>query len=464
MQTLFAKARDISAENNSTNEIAIAEYEALLSEVRQYVLTNHAADLDAIVGSDEAKPALKDHISEFIRQSKRSIPGITEEELKIRIYDDMVGLPTWLKDLINDPEVEEIDANAWDDIDVIWSRKGMLKNDEHFRNAKESVDVAKKLTVRGRHVIDESKPIADSYFAKGMRISVLISPVIDDDIGVAFSIRKQIKSNISKENLIEWGTGTEEELDFIGACARFGVPIIFSGKTGSGKTADVQYAVSCIKENKRVYIIEETRELNFIKKVNGKTVTSAVHTRTRQSDEPSREISENDLLRKALRFTPDYIIPAEMRGEEAYTALKSAMTGHCVISSLHAENARDTYYRLFCLCRENDEAGSFSDDMLYKMIVKAFPIVVFKHKLEDNTRKIIEIIEATGYDTDTHEVVCNTLYGFEIDKNDVKDNGEITIYGHHYKGHRVSEEIIRKFRYNGAPESVISKFRKEKGE
>ena len=72
MQTLFAKARDISAENNSANEIAIAEYEALLSEVRQYVLTNHAADLDAIVGSDEELEEMYRRIkAELIKELKK---------------------------------------------------------------------------------------------------------------------------------------------------------------------------------------------------------------------------------------------------------------------------------------------------------------------------------------------------------------------------------------------------------
>lgn len=455
LEKVIAAGKSTTAANKTTEE-----YEEILEALRGYILENHAADVDAMVEDESAKVALKDHIASYLMQNKTHISGIDDDELRTLLYDDMVGLPTWLKNLINNQEVEEIDVNAWNDVDVIWSRGGMKKHDEHFRNPREAIDVAKKLTARGNHIIDEGRPIADSYFLKGMRISALISPVVDEDIGVAFSIRKQIKTNITEQQLLDWGTGTKEELDFIRHLAKYAVPIIFSGETGSGKTADIQFAVSQIPDGKRVYVIEETRELNFIRTDDkGNITTSVIHTRTRQSDELQRAINENDLLRKALRFTPKYIVPAEMRGEEAYTATKAAMTGHCVISSLHAENARDTYYRIFCLCRENPEAQSFNDDMLYKMIVKAFPIVVFKHKLEDNSRKIMEIVEAVGYDAINHEAICNTLFSYKIEENRRDENGRLIIKGSHKVGCGVSQAIVDKFLLNGATPDEIVKYR-----
>ena len=57
-------------------------------------------------------------------------------------------------------------------------------------------------------------------------------------------------------------------------------------------------------------------------------------------------ITMDDLLKEALRFHPYAIIPAEMCGSEAMTAVEAGRTGH-VISTLHANSAVDAYNRTF---------------------------------------------------------------------------------------------------------------------
>ena len=171
-------------------------------------------------------------------------------------------------------------------------------------------------------------------------------------------------------------------------------------------------------------------------------------------------ITENDLLKEALRFTPRYIIPAEMRGMEAYTALKAAQTGHAVITSIHAENAKNAYYRVLCLCRENQEAQTFTDTMLYRMIAEAFPVVIFQHQLADGSRKIIEIVEAAGFEKE--EIIFKTLYSYEIIENVYdKNNGLKEIKGRHVTGSPASSRIIEKMRFGGASNKVLARYTKE---
>jgi pilus assembly protein CpaF len=337
----------------------------------------------------------------------------------------------------------------------------MSKSPEHFTSEQEAVDIIKKMTRQGRHVIDMGKPMADSYYTRGTRISALVSPVLDDDVGVACSIRKQTKQNVTREKYLQWGTATERELDFITDCTNYGIPIIFAGATGTGKTTDIQFAASTIPLGKRIFVIEETRELNLVRyDLEGNIISSVIHTKTRQSDNKDMVITENDLLKEALRFTPKYIIPAEMRGMEAYTALKAAQTGHTVITSIHAESAKNAYYRVLCLCRENPEAQTFTDAMLYRMIAEAFPLVVFKHQLADGSRKIIEIVEAAGFEKE--EIIFKTLFSYEIvenvyDKNDVLKE----IKGRHVLGSPVSSRIIEKMRFGGASNKVLARYIKE---
>jgi pilus assembly protein CpaF len=457
------KLNDVGS-SGSDKLIGQVEYAKILEDIREWVICNHKEDLNAIIDDETAKEALHSHIFEYLTKNVKLPDDEDITLLEDRIFQNMAGITKFLRDLLADPDVEDVGINAWNDIDVIYTSKGLVKSKEHFSSPEEALDIVKKMTRQGKHVIDGGKPIVDSYYRKGVRISALVQPVVDEDVGVVCSIRKQTQSQITRDQLLAYGTATLEELEFIEDCVRYGVSIVFAGATGSGKTTSIQWAASTIpdtedtRKNKRIYVIEETRELNLVRTdESGKTKNSVIHTQTRQSDDPNLEITENDLLRKALRHTPKYIIPAEMRGEEAYTALKSAQTGHTVITSLHAENARDTYYRIICLCRENSEARSFSDEMLYRMISRAFPIIVFQHQLADGSRKIMEIIEAVGFEKD--EIICNTLFSYGIQENIYDQNGAlIEIKGKNIKGKPISSKLLDKFKYNGASESVLERY------
>jgi pilus assembly protein CpaF len=441
------------------------KYAQILEDTREWVIRHHREDLNAIIDDETAKEALHSHIFEYLINNVELPDDEDISLLEDRIFQNMAGITKFLRDLLSDPDVEDVGINAWNDIDVIYTSKGLVKSKEHFSSPEEALDIVKKMTRQGKHVVDGGKPIVDSYYKKGVRISALVPPVVDEDVGVVCSIRKQTQSNITRDQLLACGTATLEELEFIEDCVKYGVSLVFAGATGSGKTTSIQWAASTIpdteysRKNKRVYVIEETRELNLVRTdESGKTKNSVIHTQTRQSDDPNLEITENDLLRKALRHTPAYIIPAEMRGEEAYTALKSAQTGHTIITSLHAENARDTYYRMVCLCRENVEARTFSDKMLYRMIASAFPIIVFQHQLADGSRKIMEIIEAVGFEKE--EIICNTLFSYEIMENVYDKNGTlIEIKGKNVKGKTISSKIEDKFRDNGAPDAVLKRYK-----
>jgi pilus assembly protein CpaF len=432
------------------------KYAQILEDTREWVMNHHTEDLNAMIDDENAKEALHSHIFEFLINNVELPDDEDISLLEDRIFQNMAGICKFLRDLLADPDVEDVDINRWNDIDVIYTSKGLVKSKEHFSSSEEALDIIKKMTRQGKHVIDAGTPIVDSYYKKGVRISALVPPVVDEDVGVVCSIRKQTQSNITRDQLLACGTATLEELKFIEDCARYGVSLVFAGATGSGKTTNIQFAASAIPDNKRIFVIEETRELNLVKRENtGRIINSVIHTQTRQSDDPALEITENDLSRKALRFTPKVIIPAEIRGEEAYTVLKDAMTGHMILTSLHAENARDAYYRLLCLCRENIEARTFSDQMLCRMIASAFPIIVFQHQLANGSRKIMEIVEAVGFEKE--EIICNTLFSYEIMENVYDENGTLVeITGKNVKGKPVSKKILDKFRHNGAPETVLN--------
>lgn len=173
-------------------------------------------------------------------------------------------------------------------------------------------------------------------------------------------------------------------------------PSALPEKTGSGKTTDISFLLNAADRSKRIYTIEETRELDlFSEDENGFAQNRVIHTCTRPSDMDNADIDMNDLLRKALRFSPDIIAVAEMRGAEAMVAQEAARTGHTVVTSLHANSARKAYNRILSMCQMSGTA--INTNILLGFVVEAFPIMVFKRQFADGIRRIMEIHEAKRY-------------------------------------------------------------------
>ena len=63
------------------------------------------------------------------------------------------------------------------------------------------------------------------------------------------------------------------------------------------------------------------------------------HTLSRPSDNPAYDITQEDLVVASLRFNPDIVVVGEMRDTEAYSAVEASLTGHTVVSTIHASAA-----------------------------------------------------------------------------------------------------------------------------
>ena len=294
----------------------------------------------------------------------------------------------------------------------------------------------------GGLVLDGTNPVVDSYIIEGIRISAMIPPVTDRRSGAVFSIRRQRMAKVSKQQLVEWRTATPEMLDFLSLCVNHGVSVGFAGKTGSGKTTDISYLLGTADQNKRIYTIEETRELDlFSEDAQGNAQNRVIHTCIRPSDLPDADVDMNDLLRKAMRFSPDIIAVAEMRGAEAMTAQEAARTGHVVVTSLHANSARKAYGRILSMCQMS--GTHISTDILMGFVAEAFPVMVFTKQMPDGTRRFMEIVEATGVRGGA--VQARTLFRFE--------NGQFVQMG------GISDSLVMTLLENGAPVASVDRFK-----
>ena len=417
-------------------------YEAILEQVRADISKDHAETLARSVTEKSASEAVKRLIGEYVTAHQLRVGGMSAQALADRLYGDMAGFG-FLDKYISDPDIEEIDGNSWRDIEIV-TRSGWHKVPEHFLSPQHAEDTLRKMVRLGGLVLDGTNPIVDSYITQGIRISAMIPPITDRRSGAVFSIRRQRMAKITKQQLVEWQTATPEMLDFLSLCINYGVSIGLAGKTGSGKTTDIAYLLGAADKNKRIYTIEETRELDlFSTDDQGNAQNRIIHTCIRPSDMKSADVDMNDLLRKAMRFSPDIIAVAEMRGAEAMTAQEAARTGHVVVTSLHANSARKAYGRILSMCQMS--STNISTNILMGFVAEAFPVMVFKRQFPDGTRRIMEIVEATGVRDGV--VQAHTLYRFEAETGKFLQVGGI------------SDSLVDTLLENGANAAAVAQFR-----
>lgn len=428
------------------------DYGEILDKLQRLIAKHHSAELAEVLYSKEAEGRLKDLIMRYLNQEQMVAKDLRNiSELVDAVYYDMAGMGL-LSPYLQDADTEEINIDGSGGVWVLYRDKKIRLN-ETFSNAEACANIVRKMSRFGNVILDGSKPLGDSFIARGIRMSGAIVPCVDPDAGAIASVRKQKPLLITRENLIEWDTATAEELDFLTLCVNNGVSVALAGATGSGKTADMGYILSCVSPEKRIVTIEDTRELSLARyDGNGVMINDIVHLLTKEEPNP---VTMLDLLKLSLRLHPDILVPAEMRGKEALTVQEAGRTGHTVVSTLHANSARTAYDRILTMCLE---AGtSLSEERLLKNIVEAFPVMVFKRQLPDKSRKYMEVFEATG--VQNGEVTGNILYQYVVDHYERDSEGRITkVIGNHRRMGNISPALIERLLIGGVPEKEIRRF------
>ena len=432
-------------------------YHKHLNRLRNWLSAEYASELSRTIGDETAKERVKSLIRLYTHNNSLSVENESYELLIDKFYDDLAGF-AFINKYLFDENVEEVNGNSWNDIEVVYADK-WYKIDEAFSSPQHAADIVKKMMRVGGVTLDEKKPIGDSYISTGVRVSAMIPPIIDSSIGAVFSLRKQKSRVFSMSELTATQTCTEEEFKFLKICLNHGVSVGIAGATSSGKTTDIISLLSAVDNDKRIYVIEDTRETFITRRnPNGKVENRVVYTKTRPNLHQERNISAADLLRAAMRYHPDIIVPAEMRDEVAMVAVEAGRTGHTILAGLHANNAVEAYDRILTMCLMS--GTRLSEGLLMRLIMSAFPIMVFKAQLPDKTRKVMQIYEALRFDPVNNTLVGNILFQYVIegrklcqDKTKIKE-----MLGYHKQVSKISKRLANRLMANGCEINLIKEY------
>ena len=455
----YKKNKELGTENRTHSlffapETEKKDFQTVLKEVQEYISSNYSV-LITDQGLEDAKEQMKRYISKYVMDERIAVKGMEGQELVDALYTEMAEYG-FLTKYIFGKGIEEIDINSWKDIEVQYSDGRNEKLKEHFDSPEHAINVIRRMLHVSGMVLDNASPAVLGHLSKNIRIAVLKTPLVDEDVGIAASIRIVNPQSMKKEDFVRSGTATDEMLDFLSNLIRYGISVCVAGATSSGKTTVLGWLLTTIPNNKRIYTIENgSRELDLIRHDEGRVVNSVIHTITRDSENEKQRVDQIMLLDMALRFNPDIAVVGEMRGAEANAAQEAARTGIAVLTTIHANSCEATYRRMVSLCKR---AVDMSDDTLMGYVTEAYPIVVFCKQLENKQRKMMEIMECEILPDGSRNY--RALYQYIITENRMDEHGEFIIDGTHKQECTISESLSKRLLENGMPIEMINRMKR----
>ena len=285
-----------------------------ISEAEASIVSRRRGRIWELVGLDDKRIVVSD---------------VQRERLRYIVIRDLIRNGP-LETLLSDEMLEDIHSVGLKHIHMDHKVFGMVTSNIRFREREILARYLRAMSERIGRPVSDNKPIIDGALLDGSRINIIFS----DDVsmlGPSFTIRKFAEETISVIQLIKWGTMSAQQAAYIWICLEYGMSVLVSGETASGKTTTLNAILPFIDHNVKIYSAEDTPEVKVRHKIWQRLVT-------RDSKNEDSRVEMFDLLKAALRSRPRYIIIGEIRGVEGATAFQAMQTGHPVIATFHASS------------------------------------------------------------------------------------------------------------------------------
>jgi pilus assembly protein CpaF len=350
----------------------------------------------------------QDQVSEDVVQATRMVLeeekvllSLDERERLIReIQHEVFGLGP-LEPLLQDPSVNDVLVNRHDDVWV--ERRGKLeKTVARFKDDAHLMRIIEKIVSAVGRRIDESNPMVDARLADGSRVNVIIPPLALD--GPVVSIRRFAADPFTAEDLISFGSVTQQVMDLMRGVVKARLNVLISGGTGAGKTTFLNVLSSFIPNGERIVTIEDAAELQLKQ-------DHVVRLETRPANlEGTGRVMQRDLVINALRMRPDRIVVGEVRGAETLDMLQAMNTGHDgSLTTVHANSPRDAMMRIETMVAMT--GLEIPQRAVRQQVASALDVIVQIARLSDGKRRLVSLHEITGMEGEV--VTSQEIFKFE---------------------------------------------------
>lgn len=394
----------------------VIEHQDFIDRIRALVSVKYPKEI--IDPSSEDRQRIEREMTQQTRTlllEERLLPSDDNIPILIHhIFAEVLGLGCVIENLLADESVDEIIIQNYDFVQV--ERHGQLEDTRYkFASFKDLKGKIEKIIRPLNMEFDTLHPNIDAQLADGSRISASIPPFRANG-EISLDIRK-FAPNVHKLSwyVQKFRSQAPEMVEFEEMCARSALNILISGGTGSGKTTFLNSLSIAIPHSVRIITVEDTLELQL----------QQPHVESYQKVEANMEgkggISMQKAVIAALRKRPDRIIIGEVRGAEIVEMINAMNTGHDgSISTIHANSPVDCISRATIMILSNPETSHLQESAIHKMISSAVNIIVQATRMEDGTRKIVQVSEIVGFGEDGYQELKEKGFikeGVEVDRN-----------------------------------------------
>jgi pilus assembly protein CpaF len=313
---------------------------------------------------------------------------------------------------LDDASVSEIMINGPEAIFV--ERRGKLERvPARFDSAERVLSALRNIAQFAGTFIDEAHPILEARLPDGSRIEAVIAPIAEG--GPTVAIRRFSKATLRLEDLVRFGSLSEDAAAALVAMTQGKCNIVVAGGTGSGKTSLLNVLAGLMPSEERVLVLEDTREINIARE-------HVVYLTGRKPDQRGElEVSIRDLFRASLRMRPDRIIVGELRGAEALDLVQATVSGHggC-LCTLHATYPHDTMTRLETMCMMSDLNMPLA--AIRAQLGSGIDVIVQVSRLQDGKRGVTHITEVLGWGGDGQHYALRDLF---VRRGELMPTGEL---------------------------------------
>ena len=363
----------------------------LLSETQGEVNLSHVAQM---------RQMIETFFNQVLAEENLIYMRADRQRLLEWVISDILGFGP-LEPLLQDDTITEIMCNGPETVYI--ERYGNIEKTEvAFENENHLMRIIDRIVSPLGRRVDEASPMVDARLPSGFRVNATIPPLSLG--GPSLTIRKFARTPYTAQDLIANGSLTAPLATFLKACVEARTNIIISGGTGSGKTTLLNVVSAFIPARERILTIEDTAELQLKQEHIVRLEYRPPNT------EGKGEVTIRRLVINALRMRPDRIVVGEVRGGEALDMLQAMNTGHDgSLTTAHSNSPRDTLRRIETMVLM---AGmDLPLRAIREQIASALDLVVHIERLRDGTRRVVQVSEVQGMESDS--VIMQDIFVFE---------------------------------------------------
>jgi len=317
--------------------------------------------------------------SSLLLMKGKTPPAADEEQMIAKaLVDRLWGLGD-LQGLIEDPDIENIDVNGFDEVWITYHSGEKVRGPSAATSDDELIELVRSAGARfGLHErrFDAAHPELDLRLPDGSRLSAVMEvttrPIVN--------IRRHRFVDLSLSELVEMGMLSDELANFLAAAVRARKNILIAGAMNSGKTTLLRALAAEIPPHERLVTIEQAFELGLDKQVERHPDCVAMESRPPNS-EGVGEISMSRLVRRSLRMNASRVIVGEVLGEEVIPMLNAMSQGRSgSMATIHADSSAGAFRRLAAYAAQAPERLTLEASNL--LIAGAVHFVVFIDSLQ----------------------------------------------------------------------------------